>query len=484
MPLHHTRLSALAAGFEIVGETDPVISGISDDSRRVRPGMLFVAVPGTRDDGHRHVAEAVARGAAAVAVETAGEGLSVPVVRLSSSRAALAVLAARFERHPAKELALIGFTGTFGKTSTSAILRDLLAAGGAKPGVLGSLGARYRDFHDPGNNLTTPAPVEMHRALRGLKDAGADTVIMEVTSHALRLGRADGLTFAGGLLSAIRTGEHADFHGSFEDYVAAKRLFLRHLAPSAILAYDADDVTARAFAGEADVAMTTGFSRHGADADVRLTDIVLDHTGARFRLDGRALHSPLLGHGHLENVALALAYALSSGVTVEQAELVLRRLEPLPRRMERREIGKRLVLDDTAGHPDSLQATFDVAAMLARSPIMPGGSRIVVAYAIRGSRGADINRRNAVALSDLSARHAVHRLIVTASQDTAGVRDRATVEEIDAARAAFAARRQALQWCDTLEEAARAALDHTRPGDLIVLVGAQGMDDGQRLLGS
>ena len=162
-------------------------------------------------------------------------------VTVPDSRAALATLAARFHGEPARSLHLIGFTGTFGKTSTSDILRALLAAAGGRPGVLGSLGARFQSFHEDGRGLTTPAPVELHGALRGLAGAGADTVIMEVTSHALRMRRVDGLTFGGGLLAAIKPGEHTDFHRSYEDYLDAKRLFLRYLSPDAMLAYDADN---------------------------------------------------------------------------------------------------------------------------------------------------------------------------------------------------------------------------------------------------
>jgi UDP-N-acetylmuramoyl-L-alanyl-D-glutamate--2,6-diaminopimelate ligase len=477
-------LSELAAGYEIDGPSNPDIIGITEDSRRITPGMLFVAVRGTREDGHAYIADAVRRGAAAVAAEDAPTSLPTTVVRVSSSRRALADFAARFWGHPARDLKLIGFTGTFGKTSTSAILRDLLAAGGARPGVLGSLGARYQDFHDDAGGLTTPAPLEMHRALRGLRDAGADTVIMEITSHALRLGRAEGLVFTGGLLSAIKPGEHADFHGSYDDYVTAKRLFLDHLAPAATLAFDADNFTARQFAREARAEVRSGFSLHGRDIDLRLTNIALDHAGARFTIAGRRLRSPLLGRGQLKNVALALAYAFPAGIPIELARRVLRKLRPLPRRMEQRVIHRRLVLDDTAGHPDSLQATFDVAAMLARSPLMRKDGRMVVVYAIRGSRGVDINRRNALALADLAAEYGVDRLIVTAAGDVAGPRDRPGEDEVDATRQAFASRSHTIEWFDTLEKGAAAALEATDPGDLIVLVGAQAMNQGQALLTS
>ena len=142
----------------------------------------------------------------------------------------------------------------------------------------------------------------------------------------------------------------------------------------------------------------------------------------------------------------------------------------------------RLVLDDTAGHPDSLEAAFDVAAMLARAPGMENSRRVVV-YALRGGRGADINRRNARALADLASQHGVSSMVVTASTDAAGPHDVVAAEEIDAARAAFAARGRSVHWCDALADAVRQAMELTRPGDLIVLVGAQGMNDGQALLG-
>lgn len=474
------RLSELAAGFGSSGP-DPGITGLSEDSRRITPGMLFVAVSGSADDGHRFIADAVSRGAVAIALERGEAPPGIPYVRVPSSRAALAVLAPRFYGHPARELQLIGFTGTFGKTSTSGILRDLLAAAGFKTGLLGSLGARYDGFHDPGRGLTTPSPVDMHRALRGLRDAGAETVIMEVTSHALLLGRVDGLTFPAGLLAAIVPGEHMDFHRSYEDYIAAKRLFLDYLAPDALLAYDADNHPARALAHDARVARRAGFSLHGRLAELRLSNIALDHAGARFTIDGRRMRSPLLGRGHLKNVALALAYGFAAGVTHGQARRVLQGLTPLRRRMERFEVAGRTVLDDTAGHPDSLEATFEVAGMLARAGRRTGLSSVVV-YALRGSRGTDVNRRNAIALAGLAVQHGVARLILTASADVAGPHDRTTPEEIDTVRAAFAESKQEIEWHDTLGEAARSALDHTGEGDLIVLVGAQGMNEGRRLL--
>ena len=479
-------LSRLVDGFRISPpDADPEITGITEDSRKVRPGMLFVAVAGTLLDGHAYIADALSRGAAAVVAERTGAiPPHVPFVRVPSSRTALAMMAARYFGTTGLGVALIGFTGTFGKTSTSEILRALLDAAGSRTGVLGSLGARFRGFVDTGDGLTTPAPVELHKALRGLACAGASTVIMEVTSHALKLGRVEGLSFAGGLLAAIMPGEHTDFHRSYEDYVEAKRLFLSYLEPTAPLAYDADNLAARqVVAGRIERKPAVGFSLEERDADVRFYDVVLSGDGASFTIGGRLLgartgikmRSPLLGRGHLRNTALAITYALTVGLPASAAHAVISNLAPLRRRMERYEVGGRIVLDDTAAHPNSLRATLEVASLIPHD-------HLAIVYALRGRRGTDINRQNASALADLSFLHGAESLIVTSASDQTDATDEALPIEIDATRQALVARGRKFVWHDYLEDALRDAFHRTRAGDLIVLVGAQGMNEGKGLL--
>jgi len=510
------RLSELVAGFQIApAGADPDITAITEDSRRVRPGTLFVAIPGTLLDGHAYIADAVIRGAAAVVAERTGAiPPRIPAVRVPSSRAALALLAARYYGTSSSALSLIGFTGTFGKTSTSEILRALLDAAGACTGVIGSLGARYREFYDAGDGLTTAAPVELHRALRRLEDQGATTVILEVTSHALMMKRVDGLSFDGGLLAAIMPGEHTDFHRSYEDYVDAKRLFLDYLKPSALLAYDDDNLASRQVAAsrgqqaESRVhgqhprrrestsaaeddrspqpsGQSIGFSIEGRAADVQVSDVLLDGHGTTFSLGGPLLgsqagariHTPLLGRGHLRNVALALTYALGVGLPVSAGSTVVADLAPLRRRMETYTVDGRLILDDTAAHPNSFRATFAVASLLAHR-------NLVVVYAVRGRRGVEINRQNALAIADLCSIHGADPLIVTSSADVTGPADAVLPPEIEATRQALVARGRRFVWHEGLAETLSDAMRRTAPGDLIMLVGAQGMNEAKRLLSS
>jgi UDP-N-acetylmuramoyl-L-alanyl-D-glutamate--2,6-diaminopimelate ligase len=300
-------------------------------------------------------------------------------------------------------------------------------------------------------------------------------------------------------------GEHTDFHRSYEDYVEAKRLFLLALVPDAPLAYDADNLAARRLATEPVRARPAGprrrharvdddwsdrrrirpigFTLEGRDADLQFYDVLLDGKGATFSVGGSAIsthsgirvHSPLLGRGHLRNVALALTYAIGTGLPAPVACEVVASLSPLRRRMERYDAAGRTVLDDTAGHPDSLAATFEVAAMLPRQAV-------AAVYAVRGRRGADINRRNAIALADLCHLHGIEPLIVTAAADRVGPADTATAEEIDVTREALVGRGRRFVWHDRLADAVREALSRTRAGDLLVLVGAQGMNEAKETL--
>jgi UDP-N-acetylmuramoyl-L-alanyl-D-glutamate--2,6-diaminopimelate ligase len=338
--------------------------------------------------------------------------------------------------------------------------------------------------------MTTPSPVLLQQTLRRLRDAGATTVVMEVTSHALKQDRVHPLRFSGGLIAAIRPGEHIDFHRTYEDYINAKRLFLGYLVPGAILAYDADNRAAALLARERDDVRDVGFSlrrtsigdepvaseRRSANLRDRrlfsLADAVLDDRGAVLTLEGVRLRSALLGRANLRNVALALTFARQYGLRVDDARDALASLKPLRRRMERYEIAGRTVLDDTAGHPESFDATFEVAELIP-------APRVVVAYALRGSRGADINRRNALALADhvLSLRAA--RTVVTEAADTAGGLNRVMPDERTAALEAFRARGLEPASHETMRGAMEDIAANTNAGDLIVLVGAQGMDAGR-----
>jgi UDP-N-acetylmuramoyl-L-alanyl-D-glutamate--2,6-diaminopimelate ligase len=310
-------LAALArdAGLEWSGE-DVGIGGIAYDSRRVRPGELFVALPGSQRDGASYAADAVARGAVAVVVGpgshaavTAALPPGVPLLVTADPHAALGRLAAAFERHPQRRLRLVGITGTLGKTSTALLVLGTLAtsaraAGGV--GVIGSLGARVRggaaDRLPPGalpdfDGMTTPDAPVLQRALRVMADAGVGTVAMEVTSHALAQRRVEGLVFALGLFTNLVPDEHLEYHATPEDYLRTKARFLSHLAPGAPLVANADDARVVAMI-RADLARaprpvvwvslgSAAPTPAATEPDVRVDALRWDASGSTFVLDVR-----------------------------------------------------------------------------------------------------------------------------------------------------------------------------------------------------
>ena len=463
------------------------MTGIAVDSRQVRPGDLFVAQRGARSDGLAFVPEARARGA--VAACSAVPLAELPTIVVADPRGAVPRLAATLYRHPARQLRLVGITGTLGKTSTALLVQSALAAGGARVGVIGSLGVRVQGrVADTG--MTTPDAPAIHRALRRMVDLGVTTAVMEVTSHGIALRRVAGLTFALGALTNLVPDEHLDFHGTSEHYLRTKARFFDMLEEGAPLVVNHDDRAVRRLAEEAGVAgrrpVVTVSAQGDPEAAAAVTGLRCDAVGSAFaleirtplpRMDGGVLEPvaiplvlPVLGIHQVANAALAavttlLAGGTATGVTESAAEL-----SPIRRRMETVRQASPIVLDDTVGNPRALEQVFESIR-----PIPHHGLRI--AFGIRGSRGAEINHRLAAALARLllEARSPT-LLVVTASEDTAGPRDRVEADERDAVLGVLRERGVAFEYEPALEKAVGRVLEGGSDGDLVLLLGAQGMD--------
>ena len=224
-----TKTLALEEFLRAPASEDPDITAVCYDSRNVVPGAVFVAIKGFSTDGHRYVAEAVKRGAAAVVCQ---DPVSVegPVLRVSDARVALAALACRFYGHPSENLVMIGITGTNGKTTVSYLLENMLVEAGYRPGVIGTVNYRFAGevFDTP---VTTPESLELQHILRQMVDKGVTHVVMEVSSHALDLFRVDGCRYDLGVFTNL-TQDHLDYHRDMNAYwECKKRLFTDYLKP-------------------------------------------------------------------------------------------------------------------------------------------------------------------------------------------------------------------------------------------------------------
>jgi UDP-N-acetylmuramoyl-L-alanyl-D-glutamate--2,6-diaminopimelate ligase len=365
---------------EVQGELPERARGITDDSRAVSAGTLFVAVRGSTADGHAYLGDAERKGAVAALVETPGS-TPLPALVVRDGRRAAAVAAAAAYGNPADHLTLVGVTGTNGKTTTVGMIRHLLDRPDRRAASIGTLGVLLgsEGSEVPGGaGLTTPGPVELQRVLRDLVDRGVRAVAMEVSSHSLDQRRVEGLRFAAAVFTNL-TRDHLDYHSTMEAYLAAKARLLDHLGPQGVAVVNADDP---AWGELRASSRTITFSTAGADADVRVDDVTFDAGGSRGTLaieGARApVRLPLLGEFNVANAAGAAAAAHALGMSLDE---IAQRIATIPQVPGRLEIvhERPTVLRDYAHTPDSLER-----ALAAMRPFAAG--RLIVVFGAGGDR--------------------------------------------------------------------------------------------------
>lgn len=222
-------IEALPKIISRTGDPNIDISHITSDSRQVTPGALFVAYRGVGVDGHRYIADALRRGAAAVVSEESPLNRNVPCIRVADGRIALAWLHAAWYDHPSRSMTVIGVTGTDGKTTTASLVFSILKAAGIRAGMVSTVNAVIGDqTYDTGLHTTTPDSAELQRLLAEMRDAGTEVVVLETTSHGLAQHRVTGAVFDVAVVTNV-THEHLDFHGSYEAYRDAKAMLFRSL---------------------------------------------------------------------------------------------------------------------------------------------------------------------------------------------------------------------------------------------------------------
>ena len=440
MPLHDLLQGepVLPAAF------NPVLRGLTADSRALRAGDAFIALAGASTHGLRHAGQARAAGASVILFEPpapAGEATGDDAVAVPGLRARQGELADRFYGAPSRALAVAGVTGTNGKTSTVQLLAQALTLGGGVAGSIGTLGAGLHGQLVAGER-TTPDVIAVHRLLAEMRDAGATHVAMEVSSHALAQGRVDAVAFRIAMFTNL-TRDHLDFHGSMEAYGAAKaRLFDWPSLQAVVVNLDdafGPGLLARAPAAARRIGLS---SRGHAGATLRAERVALAPEGLRFDLveGGSCLPvaSALLGRFNVDNL-LAVAGALRAlDWPLDAIAAMLPRLAPVDGRMSRvgGRDGQPLVVVDYAHTPDALEQAL--ASLRAHTP-----GRLTCVFGCGGERDAG-KRPQMAAIAEAGA----DRVIVTddnprredgdaiVAQVLAGFRDRGAVQvERDRARA-------------------------------------------------
>ncbi len=439
------------------GAPDLAISGLAYSSGNVSEGTLFFCVPGFTSDGHDFAADAVGRGAAALVCQRP-LGLGVPEVVVDDVRAAMGPAASRFYRDPTSELRVVGITGTNGKTTTAFLLRDLLEAAGIQTGLLGTVKQVVGGVEEAVER-TTPEAIDLQATFRRMLDSGDRACAMEVSSHALELGRATGIAFAAKVFTNL-TQDHLDFHDSMEAYFLAKRRLFDEPGPAVV---SADDPYGRRLAGELGAAAVT----FGIEAgDYRARDVRFDVSGATFVADIPdgllELSTRLPGLFNVQNALGAFATACAMGVEAQTAAAALAQADRVPGRFEPVEQGQSFgVLVDYAHTPDSLENVLRAARELTEG-------RLHVVF----GAGGDRDRAKRPLMGEVAARLA-DRVIVT-SDNPRSEDPEAIVDEI--LEGTGTARQ--VERCVDRRRAITMSLENAQAGD-VVLIAGKGHERGQ-----
>lgn len=500
-------LADLPGVFAIHGPTDCFISGIVADSRQAGPGVVFVAYRGVEADGHRFLADAIRRGAAALVGELPRpDDCPVPYVQVADGRAALAWLVAAWYGHPSRSMALVGITGTDGKTTTANLLSSILRAAGRRVGLISTVSAVIGDeSYDTGLHTTTPDAPDVQRYLARMRDAGTDVAVLEATSHGLAQHRVTGCAFDVAVVTNI-THEHLDFHGSYEAYREAKALLFRSLTEhrlgavqksgvfslpkTAVLNRD-DSSFAFLAAIPAERVITYGVE-HGEDTEmgrwgegvrqvIHLTAHNICHlpSGTQFDLQVSAvltpeppsfrvpaflcpLITPLVGAFNVYNVLAAAGAALALGVEPEAIRAGVAAMKGVPGRMERVDRGQPFTaIVDFAHTPNALARALETA----RGLVSPTG-RVIVVFGSAGLR----DRAKRRLMGEVAARLADFTVITAEDPRTEDLA--AIMGETAAAMtgAGCLANRHFVRIADR-QRAILYAVQQARPGDVVIVCG-------------
>jgi UDP-N-acetylmuramoyl-L-alanyl-D-glutamate--2,6-diaminopimelate ligase len=449
-------------------EGSSTASGVTADSRQVAPGTVFVAVRGGTSDGHEFLAAAQQAGAVLLVGEepASARKLAAPYLQVADSRSALARLAANFHGNPSRALKVVGVTGTSGKTTTTYLIESILEAAGHEVGVIGTVNFRHGGKIYPSTH-TTPGAVELQALLARMRDDGCTAVVMEVSSHALKQKRTEGIAFDAMAFTNL-TPEHLDFHPDMEDYYLAKALLFTeypresHAAGKATsAAINVDDPYGQRLLRELHSGVRAIPYGFGPGAEVSGAGLKVDLSG----IEGEGIHSPLPGRFNASNVLAAVAVGHGLGLEREAIRRGIENLKSVPGRLERVPNPHGIhVLVDYAHKPDALEkvlrALFDVR----------GGKRLITVFGCGGDRDRTkrpVMGRLAAELSD--------RVYVTSDNPRTEDPD-VIIREIVAGMAGYsnfaveADRRQAIG----------AAIAEARKGD-IVLIAGKGHEDYQIL---
>lgn len=446
---------------EMSADAEREISGVSYDSRKTEKGDMFVAIRGFEADGHKFIPKAVENGAAVILCEEK-PSCDIPYVLVSDSRYGLAIVSRDFFGDPASEMTMIGITGTSGKTSSSYLIKHMLESKlDAKVGLIGTNGNMIGDefLH---TEHTTPESYELHKLFRHMADSGCTHVVMEVSSHSLTLERVAGIHFDVALYTNLSQ-DHLDFHGTMEEYAAAKR---KLFSMCSLGCFNLDDAWAD-FMRDGASCRTMTFSTEKNEADLVAKDIRLTADGVRFAsVSGDEISMTKLGIPGMFSVYNALgtmSVGLALGLSLADCSDAMSSAKGVKGRLEIVPTGRDFsVVIDYSHKPDALEKVLKTLKPVTRGRLIAlfgcGGDRDKLKRPIMGRIAAD-NADLVVVTSDNPRTEDPDEII---REIVAGMKDKRTPTKV------ICDRREAIAW----------AIDNAAPGDVLLLAG-KGHEDYQ-----
>lgn len=449
-------ISAIRSKRIIGDKPSEEITSLTFDSRRVVKGSLFFAIVGTATDGHNYIEVAIDHGARAIVsqIEPKSPRMGICYIIVDDSSLALAEAADCFYGNPSQKLQLVGVTGTNGKTTTATLLHSLFTKLGYKVGLLSTVINKIGERESPATH-TTPDPVELNSMLRGMVEAGCQYCFMEVSSHSIVQNRVSSLNFRGGVFTNL-THDHLDYHGTFSEYLKAKKRFFDNLPKSAFALTNLDDRNGEVMVQNSPAHRCNYSLRTAADYHCRLKESHLD--GMLLEINGRELWAQFIGRFNAYNLTAIYGTAIELGADPEEVLVAMSTLRAVAGRFEciRSQDG-RLAIVDYAHTPDALQNVLQTISEL------KGEGRIFTVVGCGGDR--DTTKRPIMA--QIAARISDKAILTSdnpRTEDPTAILEqmRAGLDPVDVRRSLTISDRR---------EAIRTAVALSAPGDVILIAG-------------
>lgn len=466
------------------------IKGVTCDSRNVKTGYAFVAIKGENVDGNQFIHEAIDKGASVIYTSAEPDVLpnNVPVIKVENPRSTVAGLLARLYSYPSEKLNVIGVTGTNGKTTTAHMIETIFQTAGFNTGLIGTILIKAGDRYYP-HLLTTPDSEHLQKYLREMVDRQVYAAIMEVSSHGLKHRRVDYVDFNVAVHTNI-TPDHMDTHDSFQDYINTKKRLFNMLPSGGAAVINTDDPYGIELIRENPRPLILSYGL-GSKSSITASSIDFNNRGISFTCCLQRSFTNMIGndvecheiplklrvpgkhniYNSLASVAVGLLYGIEPGI-IQKA---LNNFKGVWRRMQAIYNNHFSIIDDFSHNPGSYEAAFETIQGM-------NYNNLYIVNAIRGSRGVEINKENGAVIANWAFLLGAKEVITTSSRDTVGEADWVNDEEKNAFIEELEKGGVYSEHFYQLEEALDCVLRKVNKGDLILLMGAQGMNKGQNII--